>query len=366
MQTSGHQSPALNDEVSSTFAERAKSARLRAGLTQQQLSDRLRDEAEVVLDTSAITRIEAGQREPRLGEALAIARALGFGLNNLVPRADLDFYLSDVERLMDESRAALVKMVRAVDPVVDFVRRNPDCLGDDRLEDRFREAFEWFHQRVSHQDLGHEDEQTFAITTNRSDEKLKRQLLRAVSEGILVRPDEIQPAYDRWFKEDVGEDRRGASTTGQTRQGWQRVESRARAEQWEKHFSAAPELRPPSRRRPGSALLHHPRRRPARRLGHRPTQPLHARHARSRSLNAARRVAGLDLGPTSQAAQRENHDTESNMNSDPTTRTSKSDDCHFPTLAHVWDHQTRAIIAGADNLEALSAADRTRSWLAFS
>ncbi len=172
MQTPGHQPSALGDEVSSTFAERAKAARLRAGLTQQQLSDRLRNEAEVLLDTSAITRIEAGQREPRLGEALAIARVLGFGLNNLVPRADLDFYMSDVERLMDESRATLVKMIRSVDPVVDFVRRNPDCLGADRLEDRFSEVFEWFHQRVSHKDFGHEDQRTlnFAITTNRTDE----------------------------------------------------------------------------------------------------------------------------------------------------------------------------------------------------
>ncbi len=242
VQTPGHQPPALNDEVSSTFAERAKAARLRAGLTQQQLSDRLRNEAEVLLDTSAITRIEAGQREPRLGEALAIARVLEFGLNNLVPRADLDFYMSDVERLMDESRAALVKMIRSVDPVVDFVRRNPDCLGDDPLEDRFREVFDWFHQRVSHEDLGHDDQQTlnFAIATNRTDEKLKRQLLRAISEGILVKADEIQPAHERWFKEDAGEDRRerqGASTTREKRHGWQRVESRVRAEQWEKHFS---------------------------------------------------------------------------------------------------------------------------------
>ena len=80
----------------------------------------------------------------------------------------------------------------------------------------------------------------FAITTNRTDEKLKRQLLRAVSEGILVRADEIQPAYDRWFKEDVGEDRRerrGASTTGEKRHRWQRGESPVRAEQWEKRFS---------------------------------------------------------------------------------------------------------------------------------
>ncbi len=280
-----------------------------------------------------------------------MARVLEFGLNNLVPRADLDFYLSDVERLMDESRAALVKMIRSVDPVVDFVRRNPDCLADDRLEDRFREVFEWFQQRVSHQDLGHDDQRTLnvAITTNRTDEKLKRQLLRAVSEGILVRPDEIQPAYDRWFAEDAGEDRRerpGASTTGETRQrmATRRVSCPRRTVG--QTFQCAPELRPPPRRRPSSALPHHPRRRPARRVDRRPTQPLRAGHARSRSRSAARGVAGLDLGPTSRAVQRENHDTRSEMNSDPTARKSMSDDWHFPTLAQVWDHQTKAIIAG--------------------
>ena len=322
MQASGDQAPALNDEVSTTFAERAKAARLRAGLTQQQLSDRLRHEAGVLLDTSAITRIEAGQREPRLGEALAFARVLGFGLNNLVPRADLDFYMSDVERLMDESRTALVKLLQSVDPVVDFVRRNPECLGDGRLDDRFREVVEWFHQRVSREDFGHEDQQTlnFAVTTNRTDEKLKRQLLRAVSEGILVRPDEIQPAYDRWFKEDVGEDRRegrGASPTRDKGYGWQRVESGVRAEQWERTFRQLLDYVRASRRRPGAAFLHRPRRGQARRVGRRPTQPLRAGHARSRSLSAARGVAGLDLGPTSQPAQRENHDTGSDMTAIP-------------------------------------------------
>jgi transcriptional regulator with XRE-family HTH domain len=239
MQTFGDEPPALNDEVSSNFAERAKAARLRAGLTQQQLSDRLRTEAHVVLDTSAITRIEAGQREPRLGEALAIARVLEFGLNNLVAREDLDFYLSDVDRLMDESRAALVRMLRAVDPVVDFVRRNPDSLGDDSLDDRFRRVVEWFHRRVSHEDFvpGDEPATNIAVARGRTDERLKRQLLRAVIEGILVKADEIQPAYDRWFNDDVGEQRqkrRGASTTGEP--GRHNVESRAHAEQWEEQF----------------------------------------------------------------------------------------------------------------------------------
>jgi hypothetical protein len=41
--------------VATTFVERATVARIRVGLTQQQLSDRLKKAAEVVLDTSAIT-----------------------------------------------------------------------------------------------------------------------------------------------------------------------------------------------------------------------------------------------------------------------------------------------------------------------
>ena len=49
------------------------------------------------------------------------------------------------------------------------------------------------------------------------------------------------------------------------------------------------------------------------------------------------------------------------MNSDPTPSESTSADWHFPTLAYVWNYQSRAIIAGADKLEALSPADRTRS-----
>lgn len=38
----------------------------------------------------------------------------------------------------------------------------------------------------------------------------------------------------------------------------------------------------------------------------------------------------------------------------------------FPTLALVWDYKSRAIIAGADRLEALSATDRARSRTALS
>lgn len=210
-----------DDQLGGTFAERAKTARLRADLTQQQLSDRL-SEAGVKLDTSAITRIEAGQREPRLGEALAIAQVLGFSLNNLAPRANLDFYIGDVNRLMNESRAALVRMIRSVDPVADFVRRNPDCLGDQRLEDRFRDMIDRFLNDISFENQ--------AVTRNRSDEKLKRQLLRAVSEDILVKADDIPPAHERWFKDDI-------SVTGSSTGGWLPVQPAVHPDEWQRHFN---------------------------------------------------------------------------------------------------------------------------------
>jgi transcriptional regulator with XRE-family HTH domain len=229
VQTPESRPPSSEDQVISTFADRAKSARLGAGLTQQQLSDRLDAETPVTLDTSAITRIEAGQREPRLGEALAIAKVLSFGLNNLVPQVDLDFYLSDVERLMNESRAALVRMVKSVDPLIEFVQANPSCLGEDRIEDRIREIVAYFGESAARDELSN-----IAITTNRTEEKLKRQLLRAVSDGILVRTRDIQPSHEGWYKDDVGASR--ASTSDAPQGGWRRGEQRVRADQWERHY----------------------------------------------------------------------------------------------------------------------------------
>ena len=47
---------------------------------------------------------------------LAIAWVLKFGQDNRVPRAGVDFYMSNMKRWMDESREALAKMIRSVDP----------------------------------------------------------------------------------------------------------------------------------------------------------------------------------------------------------------------------------------------------------
>ena len=65
---------------SSGFGQRVKRAREDQGLTQRQLAEALEQDHRIKLDSSAITRIESGSREPRIREALAIAEVLDFPL----------------------------------------------------------------------------------------------------------------------------------------------------------------------------------------------------------------------------------------------------------------------------------------------
>src|ERR1700687_5276586 len=166
MQNRRYLGTSSGEEVGRAFAERTKAARNQAGLTQAQLSERLDAEFGVKLDTSAITRIEAGQREPRLSEALAIAEILDFGFYNMTPLgANLDFHMNGVAKMMDESREMLLKLVRSVDPVTEFVKRSPECLGDDSLESVFQEEFELFRRHVEKESVVREDETLkFAVT----------------------------------------------------------------------------------------------------------------------------------------------------------------------------------------------------------
>ncbi|MCT7369326.1 helix-turn-helix domain-containing protein [Mycolicibacterium llatzerense] len=102
----------------SRFGKRVRAQREGAGFTQRELSERLA-ELNVKLDTSAITRIENGSREPRLKEAFAIALALGISLTALLHVEDdpinalysayeeLSFAAQDFERAADRAHASL-------------------------------------------------------------------------------------------------------------------------------------------------------------------------------------------------------------------------------------------------------------------
>jgi transcriptional regulator with XRE-family HTH domain len=223
MQSQDEQGASLSDAVGRNFGERTKAARIAAGMTQVQLQERLQAEFGLNLDTSGITRVEAGTREPRLSEALAIAAILDFGINNLTPTApELDFYMSRLRELMHQSRETLLTLLRSVDPVTEFVQRNPGCVGDDGLEGIFQNEFEWFRQEVKQEPLVREDQLTlkFAVTTDKSDEKLKRQLLRVVTADLLVSPKELT-----------------ATTEHRARRLRERTESSVLAEQWDQNFN---------------------------------------------------------------------------------------------------------------------------------
>ena len=108
------------------FGQRMKAARAEAGLTQAQLQERLAEHG-VRFDTSAITRVEAGEREPRISEARAIASVLGIGLSTLTAaESDLGSSMDEIRRLISESRDKLLDLVRAVDKVADAIQHRGD------------------------------------------------------------------------------------------------------------------------------------------------------------------------------------------------------------------------------------------------
>ncbi|WP_082690207.1 helix-turn-helix transcriptional regulator [Mycobacterium sp. M26] len=101
------------------FGKRVKTQREGAGWSQRELSEKLA-ELGVKLDTSAITRIENGSRDPRLREATAIAHALGVSLKELLnfddnPLGALYSACTDLENATSRLRDALGTAADSVD-----------------------------------------------------------------------------------------------------------------------------------------------------------------------------------------------------------------------------------------------------------
>lgn len=122
------------EALTHAFAQRARTARGKQQISQVQLQEQLADRG-ILIDSSGITRIEAGEREPRLSEALAISEVLGFGLANLMTPVPENDAVRDVRRLMDESRESLLKLLRAMDHAADTIPLQaspPDATADDR------------------------------------------------------------------------------------------------------------------------------------------------------------------------------------------------------------------------------------------
>lgn len=117
-------------DLGATFGARVKLARERLGITQQQLSDRLRVLG-LKVDTSAITRIEGGSRDPRLSEAQAIAHAFGIALLDLIPPPTDELVIANRLRELSVTEADLGAAVERYEAARQALGAALDELGAD-------------------------------------------------------------------------------------------------------------------------------------------------------------------------------------------------------------------------------------------
>jgi transcriptional regulator with XRE-family HTH domain len=92
------------DQAEERFASNVRSARERAGLSQEAVASRMRDAGFDVFRQQTIAAIESGSRSVRLGEALALGRIVGSDMSSLVRPQGM---LREAWRLLDSANAVL-------------------------------------------------------------------------------------------------------------------------------------------------------------------------------------------------------------------------------------------------------------------
>jgi ribosome-binding protein aMBF1 (putative translation factor) len=111
------------DATIRAFGRRVRAARTDADMPQAKLQQLLAQRG-VKIDSSGITRIEAGEREPRLYEALTLADLLGFAISDAAtPAAEIATSMSEVRRLTKESREALLHLLESIDQAAERVSK---------------------------------------------------------------------------------------------------------------------------------------------------------------------------------------------------------------------------------------------------
>lgn len=125
--------------MNQTFSDVLKSARSDAGLTQRALADALKERG-VQVDQAAVARMEKGEREPKLSEAIAISETLGFSLadigksenTNLVKLHSLIDQLRDhrarevAEGIRREQKLAAIEEILKASPELEFELSSKD------------------------------------------------------------------------------------------------------------------------------------------------------------------------------------------------------------------------------------------------
>jgi transcriptional regulator with XRE-family HTH domain len=172
----GHETPTSMGAIHN-FGDQMKAARAKRAITQAALQHRLQDDFGIGLDTSGITRIEAGQREPRLNEALAIAAILGLELKDLTPALDLNRLTSDLSQQMLESREALLSVLQLVDQIAEYATNHPASLGVETLATVLKRQLDGFSKTLERHPAPDGGRQKKPDTRSA---KLKSQVLSAV------------------------------------------------------------------------------------------------------------------------------------------------------------------------------------------
>lgn len=179
------------------FGTRMKSERVHAGMTQAELAKRIADEFEIKLDTSGITRIEAGQREPRLSEALAIAEILGLELADAGPsESQLEPLLRTLTDQLYSSREQLLTVLETVDEVTNVARR--EIADPKSLPKLIAEELEWFSSQSVSSAGGADAQSPRGVNKarDRADYLLKRRVLKTLTESVIAGPEET-PSPER-------------------------------------------------------------------------------------------------------------------------------------------------------------------------
>ena len=171
------------------FGEMLKTARADLGWSQRRLAEVLQKSG-LKIDPSAITRIETGQREPKLTEAVAIANLLGLDLDTLTYTHSGDFRRG-IALVLDnliESRKSALRAMNAVDlalagATVEAEQEIIPVSKYDSAVDILKRQVELFYEMVD------QDKQkggpNFAPLHGGVDNDIKRSVIDAITHKIL-------------------------------------------------------------------------------------------------------------------------------------------------------------------------------------
>ncbi|MGB6243669.1 helix-turn-helix domain-containing protein [Gordonia sp. (in: high G+C Gram-positive bacteria)] len=127
-----------------SFGDALKRARTEASLTQRELVERLQAEG-ISTDQASIARMESGKREPRLSEAIGIARVMGIDLSTIGDQEiDALQHLRILIARADTSDQQRVMLGQEIDGLMTQIRHilsdAPELKGS--LTERERQAVE--------------------------------------------------------------------------------------------------------------------------------------------------------------------------------------------------------------------------------